>query len=159
LITSERAWLAVCWVGVLLSVNVTVRGNVPLAVGVPAIAPVEEFRVNPAGRAPVMIDQVYGVAPLCPVRLNEYGDPAVPVGSAVVVMVRPATMDMLSDCVDAVCTGELLSMTFIVKEYGPAAVGVPVMAALGELPVPPTRFRPVGKLPVASDQEYGGVPF
>ena len=58
LIRSERVWVAVCGVGVLLSVSVTVNGKMPVAVGVPVIAPVAEFRVSPEGSAPGVMDQV-----------------------------------------------------------------------------------------------------
>jgi len=43
--------------GVLLSVTVAVKLLVPLAVGVPEIAPVGE-RVRPAGRLPAVSDHV-----------------------------------------------------------------------------------------------------
>ena len=36
----------------------TVKVEVPAVVGVPEIAPVELFKVNPAGRLPEVIDQV-----------------------------------------------------------------------------------------------------
>ena len=36
----------------------TLKVDVPAVVGVPVIAPVEEFRVRPAGSAPLTIDQV-----------------------------------------------------------------------------------------------------
>jgi hypothetical protein len=38
------------------------------AVGVPLIVPVEEFSVTPAGKAPALIDQVYGAVPPFAVR-------------------------------------------------------------------------------------------
>ena len=43
--------------GLPLSVTVTVKLAVPLAVGVPEIAPVADARVNPAGKLPDVIDQ------------------------------------------------------------------------------------------------------
>jgi len=46
------------WAGLWLSLTVAVKFAVPLAVGVPEITPVEEFRVNPAGRPPDVTDQV-----------------------------------------------------------------------------------------------------
>src|SRR5690242_8859793 len=42
----------------LASLTCTVKLLVPVPVGVPVIAPVEEFRLRPAGRLPVVIDQV-----------------------------------------------------------------------------------------------------
>jgi hypothetical protein len=50
LIVIENVCDAVKWVGLVLSVAVTLTDVVPTTVGVPVIAPVEAFRVNPAGR-------------------------------------------------------------------------------------------------------------
>jgi hypothetical protein len=51
--------------GLPLSVTVTVKFDVPLAVGVPEITPVLAARVRPVGRVPAVIDHVYpGVPPL-----------------------------------------------------------------------------------------------
>ena len=50
------------WTGLLLSFTVTVKFAVPLAVGLPEIAPLLA-RLSPAGRLPELIDQVYGVVP------------------------------------------------------------------------------------------------
>jgi hypothetical protein len=48
-----------------LSVTVTVKVDIPLAVGVPEIVPVVEASVSPAGRLPEVTDHVYcGVPPL-----------------------------------------------------------------------------------------------
>ena len=53
--TIEVAADFVC-AGLPLSVTVTVKFAVPLAVGVPEIAPVVDARVNPAGKLPDVID-------------------------------------------------------------------------------------------------------
>jgi hypothetical protein len=45
------------------SVAVTVKSNVPEAVGVPASAPVEAFNVIPAGSAPEVTLHVIGESP------------------------------------------------------------------------------------------------
>jgi hypothetical protein len=42
----------------------TVKLYVPAVVGVPEINPVFEFKLNPAGREPLVIDQVIGVVPV-----------------------------------------------------------------------------------------------
>jgi hypothetical protein len=47
----------------LASVTLTVKVLVPVPVGVPEITPVVEARVNPAGKAPEVTDQLYGVVP------------------------------------------------------------------------------------------------
>jgi hypothetical protein len=44
-------------------VTFTVKLNVPEEVGVPEIAPVEAVKVNPAGNAPALMLQLYGVVP------------------------------------------------------------------------------------------------
>lgn len=55
--TMEVAADFVC-AGLALSLNVTVKLDVPLAVGVPEITPVVGASVNPAGRLPALIDHV-----------------------------------------------------------------------------------------------------
>jgi hypothetical protein len=42
----------------------TTKLDVPAVVGVPEINPVLEFKFNPAGRVPLVIDQVIGVVPV-----------------------------------------------------------------------------------------------
>jgi hypothetical protein len=54
--------------GFSASVTVAVKLAVPLEVGVPAMTPVAGTRVIPAGRWPVVMDQVYGPVP--PVALR-----------------------------------------------------------------------------------------
>ena len=62
LIVIER--LAVCdCTGEDESVTLTVKLEEPAAVGVPAIAPVDAFRLSPAGSVPDKMFQVYGVLP------------------------------------------------------------------------------------------------
>jgi len=52
------------------SVTVKVSGAlVTTIVGVPEIAPEDEFSDNPAGRVPVVRDQVYGAWPPCAVNV------------------------------------------------------------------------------------------
>ena len=45
------------------STALAVKLNVPEVVGVPVIAPVEAFKVRPAGREPELIEKVYGETP------------------------------------------------------------------------------------------------
>ena len=59
---SEKVRVAVCAVGVELSVTVTVKEKFPAAVGVPLKTPAEES-VTPAGSAPPVTAHVYGVFP------------------------------------------------------------------------------------------------
>jgi phosphoribosylcarboxyaminoimidazole (NCAIR) mutase len=44
-------------------VTFTVKLNVPEEVGMPEIAPVEAVKVNPAGNAPALMLQLYGIVP------------------------------------------------------------------------------------------------
>jgi hypothetical protein len=46
------------WAGLPLSLTVTVKLDVPLAVGVPEIAPVEAARLSPVGSVPELVDHV-----------------------------------------------------------------------------------------------------
>jgi hypothetical protein len=46
------------WAGLLLSLTVAVKLDVPLVEGVPEMIPVVAARVSPAGRLPAVIDQV-----------------------------------------------------------------------------------------------------
>jgi hypothetical protein len=67
-IVIENCCEAVKCGGPVLSVAVTVKDVVPLAPGVPVIAPVEAFSVNPAGSA-VLVQVTGGVPPVaasCP---------------------------------------------------------------------------------------------
>jgi hypothetical protein len=57
-VTTTEVVAEVTWAGLLLSVTVAVKVEVPLVVGEPEIVPVEGLRVNPAGRFPDVIDQV-----------------------------------------------------------------------------------------------------
>jgi hypothetical protein len=40
-----------------------VKEKLPEALGVPVMAPVDELRLNPAGRLPLLTEYVYGVVP------------------------------------------------------------------------------------------------
>ena len=53
------AWVALC---PLASVTLTVKLNVPVAVGVPVRFP-SALRLMPAGRLPLLTDQVNGLVP------------------------------------------------------------------------------------------------
>ena len=61
--------VAVCAVGAVESVTRTVKLEVPVAVGVPESAPVEAFKLTPAGSDPELIDQAYGLVPPLAVRV------------------------------------------------------------------------------------------
>ena len=97
-----------------LSATCAVKLNEPPAVGVPVMAPVEAFRFNPAGSAPLVIDQVYGVVPPDAFSVTEYPAPTAPEESAgCVVIVRP-DVTVNENCLDA-GTDPPLSVTCAVK--------------------------------------------
>ena len=56
--------------GVKLSATLTVKLEVPVAVGLPEMVP-ELLKLRPAGRLPEETDQVYGVLPPVAARLVE----------------------------------------------------------------------------------------
>ena len=66
----------------------TVKREVPDAVGVPEIVPVEALRVSPAGRLPELTD--HAAPEGLDVRVALYAVPNVPDGSDVVVIVSTA---------------------------------------------------------------------
>lgn len=62
--------VALVAVWVPASVILMVKLEVPAAAGVPAMTPVDAFRVRPAGRVPALTDQVYGVVPPAAVSVS-----------------------------------------------------------------------------------------
>ena len=55
--------VAVCAVGAVESVALTVKALMPVVVGVPEILPVAAFSVKPAGSVPVVMVHVTGFVP------------------------------------------------------------------------------------------------
>ena len=74
-----RFAVALCAVE-LESVTFTVNEEVPAVVGVPLICPVA-LSANPAGKAPALIDQLYGVVPPLACSVVEYPLPTAAPGS------------------------------------------------------------------------------
>jgi hypothetical protein len=58
-----KAFVAVCAEGKVESVTLAVKLNEPDAVGVPEIVPAATAKVKPAGNAPELMLQLYGVVP------------------------------------------------------------------------------------------------
>ena len=56
-------FVAVCAVGAVESVTLAVKLNDPAVVGVPEIVPLAAASVRPAGNAPALTLQLYGVVP------------------------------------------------------------------------------------------------
>jgi hypothetical protein len=77
--------VAVCAAGVVESVTFAVNENEPDAVGVPEMVPAEES-VRPAGKAPALTLQAYGVVPPLADKAVEYAVPTSPEGTDVVVI-------------------------------------------------------------------------
>jgi hypothetical protein len=126
----------------LLSAILIAKENAPAAVAVPVMLPADEFRCNPAGNVPEVMDQVYGAVPLRGRSVKEYASPSVPFGAAVVRIAKGggATV-MLSVCAET-WAGNPLSVTCTVNEYVPERLGVPEI-----IPVPLT-LNPRGSVPV-----------
>jgi hypothetical protein len=95
-------FVAACAVGVVESITFMVKPNVPEAVGVPEIAPVEAFRLSPGGNEDEISDQLYGVVPPPANTAALYAVFCRPFGNDVVVIVTGVTdvvTVMLSDLV------------------------------------------------------------
>lgn len=125
--------------------------NVPVAIVVPLMVPVEVFKLMPVGSDPVVSDQLYGGVPAAAARVAEYGTPAVASGSDDVVIVS-AGMIVNDRVLVAVCGVLAPSLTCTVKLNAPLVDGVPLNT--------PAEFssRPVGNAPVVTDQLYGKTP-
>src|SRR5437588_7558290 len=134
-----------------LSLTLIWKLNVPAAVGVPLIVPVAALRLKPGGREPVLRSQLYGGFPPLANNFCEYCAPTAPFGSWVPVVMLSAGV-LIVRLKDLVAVAAALSLTFTVKLYVPPVDGVP-----DKLPVLESD-RPVGNVPEANDQAYGGVP-
>jgi hypothetical protein len=137
----------------LESTTWAVKVNVPAVLGVPVMAPVDGFRVRPAGSEPLVIENVYGGTPPVATSAELYATPTVPVavGQARVGGAGAMTILQLVDVVPAAVPLE--STTWAVKVNVPAVVGVPVM-----LPVDGSSVRPAGSEPLVIENVYGGTP-
>ena len=147
-------FVAVCAVGVVESVTFTVKLKEPEAVGVPDMVPPKDS-VRPAGKAPELTLQLYGVVPPLAASVVEYAVPTCSDGTEAVVTctgVTAAATVMPSDIV-VVCGVEEESLTCTVKIVVPACVGVPLI-----WPVDAVRLSPAGNDPELIDHEYGAVP-
>jgi hypothetical protein len=103
------------------------------------------------GRAPTLTAKPTGRTPPVVEMLAEYGVPAVPPGSVVVVTASGFAACIVNVCV-AVCGGTEESVTVTPNENEPTAVAVPLKA-----PLDPS-VMPVGSAPLVTTKLYGGVP-
>src|SRR5690348_1064732 len=135
-----------------LSVTRALNVNDPVAVGVPLMRPLLEFRLKPSGSAPVVTDQEYGGFPPVAVSVCEYADPTDAPGKGAVVVI--ARFDVAAVMVRAKALLALpvpLSVTCVVNWNVPAAVGVPARSPLLEF-----KEIPAGNAPDETDHVYGG---
>jgi hypothetical protein len=124
------------------------------AVGVPLITPLEPLRERPAGRVPLVMDQVNGDVPPLAASVALYATLTCPFGRELVVIVIVAGAIVSVRFAVFVCIGFPASCTWKVSAVPvAAAVGVPVIA-----PVDAFKLKPVGSVPLVIDQEKGFVP-
>jgi hypothetical protein len=149
----ESDAVAVPAVGLAESVAMTVKVDVPVADGVPVIAPAE-LNERPPGNEPEVSDQEYGEKPPVAASVAEYDTPACAVPRVVVAIATggagATTIDSAFVAVAAVGIAE--SVTFTVKFDVPLVKGVPEIAPV-EL-----SERPLGSEPALIDQANGDVP-
>src|SRR5260370_15052766 len=103
----------------------------------------------PGGSVPAFTDQVYGVVPPVAVIVSLYGTPTTADGGGLKVTDTPAAIVRLVAWV-ALCP--FASVTFTVKLYVPATVGVPLRFPLL------VSDTPGGSEPLATDQVNGLTP-
>lgn len=135
--------------GAVESVTVIVTLLVPGVLGMPDITPEFALIVNPAGNP--VADQEYGCVPPAASTIAAYAVPEIAFGKDGVVIESPELMTSDRVFVAVRAVGVELSVTVIVTEAAPAAVGVPVIC-----PVEAFMVRPAGN--PAADHEYGGTP-
>ena len=133
------------------SVTFAVKSKGNAVVGVPEIVPAPDI-VKPGGRLPAATDHVYGVVPPVADSVCVYTVPAVPPNSDAVVIEGGVGAAMIVIRSNFESDRLAASVTFAVKSKGPAVAGVP------EIVPAPEIVKPGGKLPAATDQEYGVVP-
>jgi hypothetical protein len=107
--------------GFSASATVAVNVAVPLAEEVPVMIPVDGSRLNPAGRAPAVIDHVYGAVPPLACSWVEKANPTVVESEVAELIVRGgivtgAAVTGRETVVVADCTDELESVTVMPKE-------------------------------------------
>ncbi len=133
----------------LASVTVAVNEKVPVAPGVPEMAPLG-LSIKPGGKLPPVMAHVKGCVP--PTALSEipvYGTPTVAPGRIEARTVRLGAM-AIWNCPVAVAWRESVTVAANVKV--PVCVGVPLMTP------PLLSDSPGGSPPLVTDHVNGGVP-
>lgn len=70
----------------LVSVNCTMNGNVPVAIGVPETSPVVALNESPGGNVPSATHVFSGDVPPADTIIVEYVDPTIPAGGVPVIV-------------------------------------------------------------------------
>jgi hypothetical protein len=122
--------------------------KLPVTVGVPVIAPVEEFSDKPVGREPLETKKVYGGTPPLAVTLVLTGWLIVKVLTTAHVSTKGGGITENGQESEV---APLASLTCTVKD--PVAVGVPVIA-----PVEEFKLKPAGRVPLATEKVKGPPP-
>jgi hypothetical protein len=97
--------VAVCAVGAVESVAFAVKLNDPAVVAVPEIVPLVVASVRPAGNAPALMLQLYGVVPPLACNVVVYAVPTVPPGSDAAVV---SVSGLVGDCARPVPDREIV---------------------------------------------------
>src|SRR5271154_6885538 len=121
-----ESWAVRDCTGVEESVTFMVKSEVAAVIGVPVMAPVEAFRLRPAGSVPIDMLHEYGLVPPAAARACEYGVPAVPLGNELVVIESAwiAALMVMERLAVLDCAGEEESVTLTVKFEVAAVMGV-----------------------------------
>jgi hypothetical protein len=128
----------------------TVKVDVPVVVGIPAITPVVGARLKPVGKLPIMLHSM-GVVPIA-ASVWLYKILAVPFGNDVVVIVGRTAIVMDNDFVLFPAT--LVAFTVKVD----VSVSVAVVVGVPEITPVAAMFKPAGKVPLSRLHVMGVVP-
>src|SRR5579871_2208158 len=119
--------IAICG-GFSPSCTSSIKFDWPCVVGVPEMAPVDEFRLSPGGSVPEATLHVLLPSPPLACTTALYGRLTLPAGSERVVTVSTESVTSMLSAPVAVAGGVSPSLTLTVKLNRPSCVGVPVMA-------------------------------
>src|SRR5579862_4040168 len=119
--------IAICG-GLSPSCTSTVKVELPCVVGVPEMAPVEEFRLSPGGSEPEATLQLLLPSPPLACSTALYGKLTLPAGRCAFTTVSVESVTSMLSAPLAVAGGVSPSVTLTVKLNIPSCVGVPVMA-------------------------------
>jgi hypothetical protein len=130
-------------------VAVTVKADAPIAVGVPPIAPLALFKLNPAGSVPLVTAHEMGLLPPA-ANVKEYALPTKPAGSEDRVVIVGGAFTPRLNCLEPL---PIALVAVAVKVATPTATGVPLRS-----PVDGFRARPPGSAPLLMLHVIGVLP-